>query len=379
MSMKQRTRWIAGLVLSAGASSGAMAALYGFGPAELWTEQQLAQLVATINAAIAQFGTSMATQLQWEDEQVLSALAVATKQEAVSANSVASTIRNAAQQFSTAVNTQNTAAQVAKAYVDYASQGYDPCGTYKGNAALDATFSALPTTAVTTMAAQDMAPGSLVDSVPQAMAKRLADHRSQFCTASEAAAGACSVSINGGADTNAALLFEPVDAGSPESAARKAYMQNVLGEPDGKIPASAGSSAAGQSYLLASNRKQSLVSIPQYSLAMIDAANTRVSIAGGTNQSPNETMKARVNQYFGGPDALKWSESLAGQSSRGLLVEATKISGLETWMHYKQYEQNQRLMANLAALVLATGDRARDGVEVEYRRTQHDAITGSVK
>jgi hypothetical protein len=76
-------------------------------------------------------------------------------------------------------------------------------------------------------------------------------------------------------------------------------------------------------------------------------------------RSPNEIMKQRVNQYFGGPSAQNWSGAMARQTEDGLLREALKMGGLEVWMRYRQYEQNQRVEANLAALLLAASDSIR--------------------
>jgi len=209
------------------------------------------------------------------------------------------------------------------------------------------------------------------------MQDRLATHRNKFCTSTEADAGLCSVSTLPGGDTNAALLFEPADEQSLTTDARTAYIQHIMGPPDQALDKIAGATPAGEAYMVQKNRKDSLMSVPAYSLAMIDAANTRSTEFGG--KSPNEVLTLRVNQYFGGSEAEQWSGNLARQSQRGLLVEAAKMGGLEVWLHQKQYEQNQRLSANLAALVIASSDRLNGPLEYQYQKVLSNTAAQSVK
>jgi hypothetical protein len=180
-----------------------------------------------------------------------------------------------------------------------------------------------------------------------------------------------------GGDTNGALLFEPTDPNSLQQQAQQAYMQHVLGAPDELIAKEAGATPAGQQYMLAKNSKDALMSIPAYSLSMIEAANTRSSELG--NKSPNEVLKLRVNQYFGGKEAQDWSKTLTAQSERGLMVEAAKLGGLEIWLHHKQYLQNQRLELNLAALAIAASDEAKANTEARYQQMMRDNATSAIK
>ena len=110
------------------ASGTIFAALYGGGPAEAWTEAQIAAHVAAVNAHIAAFGTSYSAQMQAQYEQTISAIAVATKQEALAANIVSDSTRNAAQQLVNAVSSQQTADLITKNLLDYSpltGQGFN--------------------------------------------------------------------------------------------------------------------------------------------------------------------------------------------------------------------------------------------------------------
>lgn len=361
-------------------SSVSWGALYGFGPAEAWTAEQITALTASVSANIASFGTTFGAQMQFKFEQIISAVAVATKQEALSANVVGDNTRATAEQLVNAVRAQRQNELVAKAYLDFnagTGQGFDPCGTVVKNKTMDMAFSSAAEQAKSAISKLDAAPGTLVQSTPQAMQARLANHRNKFCTASEAAAGLCSVSTLPGGDTNASLLFEPTQQGSLTAEARKAYIQHVIGAPDQAISKSAGGSPAGEAYLVQKNRKDSLMSVPAYSLSMIDAANTQNAEFGG--KSANEVLRLRVNQYFGGKEAEQWAGNMARQTQRGLLVEAAKMQGLEVWIHQQQYEQNQRLAANIAALVVASSDRLSGPLEYEYQKALSDTARQSVK
>jgi len=378
--MKQRNNIIAAAILSTTLSSGAYAALYGFGPAESWTIQQIATQTATVSGNIAAFGAAFSTQMQIKFEQIISAVAVATKQEALSANVVGDGTRQAAEQLVNAVRAQRQSDQAATAYLNYnpaTGQGYDPCGTNAKNRTMDIAFASAAVRAKAAVGMSDVAPGRLVNSTAQAMQARLDTHRNKFCTEAEANAGLCSLSRLPGGDTNAALLFDAAPANSLQSEARSAYIQHVLGAPDQKLTASAGGTPAGETFMVVKNRKDALLSVPAYSLAMIDAANTQSTQFGG--KSPNEVLKLRVNQYFGGKEAEQWSGAMARQTQRGLMVEAAKMAGLEVWIHHKQYEQNQRLEANLAALVLASADRLSGPLEFQYQKVLADTAKVSVK
>ena len=256
------------------------------------------------------------------------------------------------------------------------AQGYEPCVTGARNKTLDQTFDALGASAKGRVAALDAAPGAMVASTGAAMTARLANHRTKFCSEAEAQAGLCAVSPLPGGDTNGALLFLPTQPGSLQEQAQKAYMQHVLGAPDQMLPKAAGTSPAGQTYMLEKNSKDALMSIPAYSLSMVQAANLRSADTG--DKSPNEVLRLRVNQYFGGKEAQQWSHALTGQSERGLMVEAVKMSGLEVWLHHKQYQQNQRLELNLAALALAASEDAKAGVDAKYDKMMRDTAAGAI-
>lgn len=378
--MKQRTKILGTFALSSVCSGVAYAAMYGYGPAESWTTQQIVVLTADVSTEIAAFGASFGTNMQSKFEQIISALAVATKQEAMSANQISDATVRSAQTLVSALSAQRTSEQVATAVLSYSpktGQGFDPCGTYAKNTTMDLAFENAAAQARQKVNATDVSPGQFVDSIAVSMQARLENHRNNFCSQAEADQGLCTLSTLPGGDTNAGLLFEPAQPASLHAEARTAYIQHVLGEPDQRLEPVAGTTPAGESYLLEKNRKDALLSIPAYSLAMIDSANTQSDEYSG--RTPNEVLKLRVNQYFGGVEAQQWTGAIAAQTQRGLLVEAAKMAGLETWLHQKQYEQNQRLEANLSALLIASADQLSAPLEAQYQQVLSETAKTNIR
>lgn len=379
--MKNWQRYALTMGMAAVGTGIAHAAMYGGGPAEAFVNAQIAAETSAVSEAIATFGSRFGTAMSQQFEQIISAVAVATKQEALAGNVIATAGMQSAQQLVNAVGAQRETAQVTKAYLDYSpqmGQGYDPCGTEAKQKSLDQYFDSLPAAAQARMTTFDTGPGHLVRSTAQAMQQRLDDHRQNFCTAAEAQAGLCTLSQVPGGDTDASLLFQSSAPGSLQDKARDAYIQHVLGAPAAQIPASEGQTPQGQAYLAAVNREQALLSVPSYSLARIATANTQSPAYG--NQSANDVLTLRVNQYFGGKEAEQWASALAAQSPRGLLVEAAKMGGLQVWIHHQQYEQGQRMEAELAALLLAEAGNSLNGPTAEdQQKAMRDRVSTQVQ
>ena len=340
-----------------GVSSNSIAALVGGGPAEGWTQSEIAFETTSVSTTMNTFGASTLTALQKNFQSLMDAIAVATKQTAVNGSTESDNIRRTGNILVAAIKSQRMTSQIAQAYVDYGlatGQGYDPCGTLIKNKTMDRGFSDVKegiNNKVTGFAAIS---GNLVASVGDWETAQVKLHRDKFCSQSEADAGLCTVSTVPSGDTNGALFFQAADKGSLVTQAREAYINNLLGSPNARLDASAGKTAAAQDFMFEQNHQSALLSIPAYSLAMIDGNNTRIPSSG--NKSPNEMLTNRVNQYFGGGEAKDWMGSLARQTPRGLLVETAKVEGLQAWINLKKTQQNDRIIANLAALVLTAGD-----------------------
>ncbi|MEA9392202.1 hypothetical protein SJI19_16885 [Acerihabitans sp. TG2] len=380
MAKLTKSQRVISIAIGLSLTSAGGAALYGFGPAEMWTQSQISQLVASANSDIASFTASFGSQLTTTFEQLISAVAVSTKQEALASSQISDTTMQAAQQLLNATTTQNTNDQVVKAVLDYSGstgQGYQPCIVLYKNKSLDHAWDGLPQVVKTRMRRSEMYGGNLVASTNDAMQNRLKTHRDKFCTPSEEKAGLCTASSLPGGDTNAATLFESAAPDSIVDQARTSYIENVLGAPDQIITSKAGKSQSGQTYMLSKARKDAFLSIPAYSLNMIAQANT--GSPDYDNKSPNEMLQMRVNQYFGGKEALQWAATLTRQQPRGLLVELAKMEGTNAWINQKQFEQNQRIIANLAAQELLMAEPLKANLDNKAMRMNSASAMQQVK
>jgi hypothetical protein len=365
-------------VLSIFLCSSAFAALYGGGPAELWTFMQIQMLQENNISKIESFTSEFSESLYSAFSDITSAIAVATKQEALDAETISDAQRVSAQQLVSAIQAQQIASAVAEVVANYdpaMGQGFDPCGTLAKNKTLDQAFTGIDAVAVSRAERLDNGAGRLTTSA-DAMGDRVREHRSKFCTSAEAQAGLCAESRLPAGDANAELFFRSAAPDSLESDARTAYIQNLLGDPDKKLNKDAGRSAAGQNYFLAKTQKDSLQSIAAYSLSSIDAANTQVPSLD--NQSPNDILTLRVNAYFGGDEAKDWAGTLASQEERGLLIEYAKMSGLGAWIHHNQYKQNERILLNLAGLVAANSRTDKAQTDEIYQRAVRQYAKGQL-
>jgi hypothetical protein len=359
-------------------SGSAVAALYGGGPAELWTFMQIQLLQENNISKIEDFTSEFSEALNSAFSDITSAIAVATKQEALDATTISDAQRIASQQLVSAIQAQQIAATVAEVVANYdpaMGQGFDPCGTLAKNRTLDQAFTGIDAVAVNRTAQLDNGAGRLTASA-DAMGDRVREHRSKFCTSAEAKAGLCTESRLPAGDANAELFFRSAAPNSLETQARRAYIQNLLGDPDKKLNKDAGRSASGQHYFLAKTQKDSLQSIAAYSLSSIDAANTQVPSLD--NQSPNDILTLRVNAYFGGDEAKDWAGTLASQTERGLLIEYAKMSGLGAWIHHNQYKQNERILLNLAGLVAANSATDKAQADEIYQRAVRQYAKGEM-
>jgi len=378
--MQYRQKLLIATLLGCSLAVTAQATKRPSGEAEVWTNLEIGKLTTKVAASITTFGATFGANMQTKFEMLMAALSVTTKQEAVSGQVQAEGIQKAAQIMVAAAGAQRTSANLTDTYLKFSpkmGQGYDACGTMAKNKSLDRAFSALPHAAMARMGQQDTFSGRMVPSRVDALQARLETHRNKFCTQSEADNGLCTLSPLPGGDTNAALLFEATPAGSLQADARKAFIAHVMGAPDELMPAANAKTADGQQYAFLKNRKDALLSVPAYSLAMIDVANTKSEEMG--NRSPNEMLKLRVNQYFGGEEAKSWSANMAFQEPRGLLIEQAKMGGLEIWLRWQQLEQNNRIEANLATLLLASGERFGGRLSAQHRRILADAAAREVR
>ena len=366
MKVKKAYVWVGAAVLF---TPVAYSALVPSGPAEAWTGEQILIQSNTIINNIGAFTTAYTTQMNYNHQQVMSALKIVTKQEAMSEHQTSDTARKTAQQQANAHLAQVKTKDVIKANLDFngvTGQGHQTSAVMLNNATVERKFEEINNKAGALVESLDNAPGKLANSITSALEKRIEVHNANFCTQAEADAGLCTLGKLPGADTNSLSLSTPAKPGSIEEKAQVAYIQNVLGTPDPTLPKSAGSTESGQEFLYQKIRKDALLAFPAYSLAAIKESNT---IDSETNKTPNQLLTERVNAYFGGPEALEWAKTLSRQQPRGLMVESLKVNGIQTWLKFQHLQQTQRINGNLATLLIAANQQNMDVVQNKYLET----------
>lgn len=314
------------------------------------------------------------------------ALKTAISQESMTPGQIAKADKNIRQIETANKNARAIADEVIEARLDYGAktgQGYRVCKVQGENNQLNSALVQAAAEASDKVMQLDNAPGSMAPSADFVRSKREAIHKDNFCTQEEVDRGMCDkVSDLQGADSNAEVLFTSSKAGTKVDAAKSAFRQNILGNPDLQIPSNMGGTATGQAYLYNVNRKTSLSAFPAYSLAYLQSmSEVRDNLKNekGEAQSPNDMLFNTVARYYGSPEAREWNKSMIEQRPRGLLVELAKIEGLGAWMDYQEYLTNQRIEGNLAAMTLTTALPMEEAMDRIYRKIEKTNVAGAIR
>lgn len=312
---------------------------------------------AALLSAITGVDTSLTLQLEFYTQRMTSAVAILTKQKALTAHQVSDSNRRAAEATAVALNAMAQTERVKRARFEYGGefgQGFKPCVVYAGRnliANRDAQMG--EERRVRMMSEVAAAPGRYVDTI-QAQEFAAKEHRDLFCTADQVKAGMCTKEgAMAGASLNAATLFEPVMEADSLYRAKVAFVNNVVGLPDAPIPTTAAHSQAASAYALAKAEKDALVSPAIASLKEIQLEYTGMTSTHGGSDIPLAVrMQREVQRYLGNsPEHEQWTKTMAGQNSRGLMVEMLKVKALDLALQEREYRQYERMEANLATLV----------------------------
>lgn len=308
-------------------------------------------------AAISGVDTTLTAQLEFYSQRMTSAVAILTKQKALAANQVADSNRRAAEATAVALNAMAQTERVKRARFEYGGefgQGFKPCVVYAGRnliANRDAQMG--EERRVRMMSEVVAAPGRYVDPI-QAQEFSAKEHRDLFCTVDQAKAGMCTQAGEmAGASLNAATLFEPVMEADKLYRAKVAFVNNVVGLPDAPIPAAAANSQSASAYALAKAEKDALMSPAIASLKEVQLEYTGMTSTHGGSDIPLAVrLQREVQRYLGNsPEHEQWAKTMAGQNSRGLMVEMLKVKALDLALQEREYRQYERMEANLATLV----------------------------
>ena len=303
------------------------------------------------------------------ERKIMSALKVQTKQISVSADKEAANMSQVMQALSTTVIAQESAIQVQKVMEDFGAstgQGFDPCGEQVKSRAVAAGY-ADSTNVVNMVRGVEAAPG-VYKSRGTALAARVSEHRTNFCTADERSAGLCTtVGANAGASLTFSTMLQTARVGDMADRAKNAFVNHIFGLPDQPLDASQANTPEGLAFVRDKMMRDGIRSISMTSLKAVQAMNTSAAASSGStadndghvaDQSFLDAVKTKVDQYAGGANYKQWEVSLTTQSERGLLVNLAKMSAFKLYMTAVEYDQYERMEANLAGL-LAIENRNR--------------------
>ncbi len=321
-------------------------------PAFMSATEGLTQSVNAVDKALS-------AQLKLYSERMNSAIAVLTKQKAIAANQIGDANRNTALQTANGLAILAETERVKEARFDYShefGQGYEPCKVLPGRTQIATREAEVGDERRARMMTEiSAAPGKYAD--PRQAREDLAkEHRESFCTADQVKSGMCAtVGAMAGASLSASTLFLPIMQADPLYKAKVAFVNNVAGLPDAPVPLSAAKTPQATAYAMAKAQKDALLSPALASLKEVQLDNTGIEASHSGLDIPLALrMSKEVKRYLGNTEEYKsWSNVMAGQNSRGLMVEMLKVKSLDLVLLEKQYRQYERMEANLATLVAA--------------------------
>lgn len=335
--------------------------------------EEAARYIGHMTASIGTFSFNTVYNINNNMNTMLGSIKVATAQNAQSAQALAEVQTQSSQKLATARQTIHMQDQLLKAMRKYGgnAQGYKACVTVAENKGLDNANEQAKITAAL-KETETLSATTLKANLNADTYDKLKIAETEFCAAGNPS---CSPSSLPGGNVNGSLLFVAAEDGSKEQLARNMFRQNVVGlNMQGLNSTAQIASPNGQSSYNQSNRASALLSPAAYSLAYIDAQNTKNIERDGQKYSANELIDKTVSKYYGGQESKEWQASMIAQEPRGLLVEAARLKGLSVWMSNHLYQQNLRKEANLAAILLSSATPLSEDVRSLGNKAEARAI-----
>lgn len=343
-------------------------------------KQEIAEAASTIahmTQSIGTFSYTTVNNITNNTNTMLGSIKVATAQSSQSAQTLAEIQTQASQKLATARQTIHMQDQLLKAMRKYGGngQGFNACVTVAENKGLDKAADQTKVIAAS-KETETLSAISLKSNLNSSNIDKTTIAEKEFCGNGNPS---CKASELPGGNVNGTLLFVATNEGSKEQLARNMFRENLLGvNMQALNSASQVSSPMGQKSYHQSNRQSALLSPAAYSLAYIDAQNTRTIERDGKKYSANELIDNTVSKYYGGPESKDWQASMIVQEPRGLLVEAARLKGLSVWLQNYMYQQNLRKEANLAAILLATAAPLSEDVRNVGNMAESRAIRSAI-
>lgn len=286
-----------------------------------------AQATGTLSAQVTLLGTNLTRERSLTLEMLLGAMKVYTKQVSVSGDRVQTTARSSQQAHASAVTEQDRRDSIVKAKEDYSyetGQGVNACQTISTMSGAVESLGSTTQTAKAQFRALDVAPGKATP-IAEAVKARL-DHSKK---------------------TDAAVLLDP----SASDDDKKIVIQHLAGLP---MPVASPSMSGAEKdvAMLRARRVEALRSPALASLTAVAAMTSKTGhLADDDAQAPVQWLDSLVDQYGGGSKHQAWSNALAGQSERGLMMELSRLRAMSLRVRQLKAEQSARITALFATMV----------------------------
>ena len=349
---------------------------------ETWVLPMFQNSTLVMNSALATVDAQLSALMKFNNQRVLSALSVLTKQKALSGNIVADTERKATQQVANGLKILSAFKQVKNARLEYGiefGQGYNPCRVSHERNEISIKSGDVSQRVNSIVKDLYAAPGKFVGD-PSESKQQLIRDISNYCTPSHVESGLCkTVGKYPGLALNASILFTSDGVGSEYEPARTTFIKTIVGLPDAAIPKNQANSPSAQRYALEKQNKDALISPALAALANIQSNYSSIKHGDEhANKSIMALYRDQVKRYFGDSEEnLKWNKVLTAQTPRGLLIEQVKMKALTLSLQAKQYKEYEIMEGQIAAL-LAQEIRKNDSLAKGVKETTARAINNSI-
>lgn len=335
---------------------------------------------STISAAVTGLTESVASARYVNLEYILSAMRVLTKQVDITASKQNAVMIAAKQGGATYLAERSARKAIFNTTMEYnaaTGQGFDPCGELRRSKDVAVSLGeANRDMSEKVIRELDASPGRLVMNVGAVVAGRLSAARENYCTKDEQGMGFCAQAGSlAGADVDGGNFFSSATQGGGKAAAKSAMLNHLFGLPYQALSKTAAKTPAGQSFLDAKRSEDAYRSVAQNSLKTIQAWTESRSNGSTQTESVMDALSKKVGTYSGGDNYGAWEKSKISQSEHGLLVEYAKMAAAELYMMNLEYQQSERVEANVAAW-LALRSRA---LSVDDTQVQRVGAVGRVK
>lgn len=307
----------------------------------------------TVSAAIEGMVQTVSTQRMVNLGRIQSAIKVLTKQVELTNEKISvtdTTAKQAAANFAGEVQTRKNVFLTMMEYNPATGQGYDPCGELKKTQEIAIALGEANSNMQGKVLAEiDTAPGKISRDPGATVLRRITDAKGKYCTPDEVKSGFCATAGTlAGKDVDAAHFFTTAATGSDAIKAKNDMLNHMYGVPYKAPAANMAKSQGAASFWEAKRNEDAYRSISQ---ASMKAIQSWTEINDGTGDSVLGAIAKKVATYAGGENYQAWEVSKTSQSEHGLLVDYAKMNALDLWMMNLEYQQAERMEANLAAML----------------------------